>query len=66
MKSFSLLRSSLNISQTVDIAFMKKQAFHDQKILIVSLDDPKIGWDDRQMLTNIGNKLYGKGKPIGR
>lgn len=45
---------------------MKRQAFHDHKILIVNLDDQKIGWDERQYLINIGHKLYGKGKPTGR
>lgn len=44
---------------------MKRQAFHTQKIVIVNLDDPKIDEWERQMLTNIGNKLYGKAKPRG-
>lgn len=60
------MRSSLDLSKAVDIAFMKRQAFHDTRVLIVSLDDPKIGWDERQLLENIGTKLYGKRKPIGR
>lgn len=62
---FSLLRSSLDVSNNVDISFMKRQAFHDHDILIVNLDDPKIGWDERQMLLNLGNKLYGKRKVKG-
>ncbi len=63
--NFSLMRSSLDRTNNVDISFMKHRAFHDQNILIVNLDDPKIGWDERQMLENIGTKLYGKRKPIG-
>lgn len=45
---------------------MKRQAFRDQGILIVNLDDPKIGWEERQLLLNIGKKLYGEGKGQGR
>lgn len=61
----SLMRSSLDLSNNVDVSFMKRQAFHTQKIVIVNLDDPKIDEWERQMLTNIGNKLYGKAKPRG-
>lgn len=65
VRDFSLLRSSLNLSNNVDVSFMKRQAFHDNRILIVNLDDPKIGWDEREFLKTIGNKLYGKGRPAG-
>lgn len=65
VRDFSLLRSSLDLSNNVDVSFMKRQAFRDHKILIVNLDDPQIGWDERQMLLNIGNRLYGKGKSAG-
>lgn len=63
----SLLRSSLDLSNNVDVTFMKHRAYHDQGILIVNVDDSKLGWDERQMLMNIGAKLYGKkDKPVGR
>ena len=61
----SLIRSSLDRTNNVDISFMKRRAFHDTNILIVNLDDDKLGWDDKQLLLNIGEKLYGKRKPIG-
>lgn len=64
--NFSLIRSSLDRTNNVDISFMKRQAFRDQGILIVNLDDPKIGWEERQLLLNIGKKLYGEGKGQGR
>lgn len=57
-----MLRSSLDLANNRDVEFVKKQAFHDTNILVVSLDDPKIGWADRQHLENIGVKLYGKRK----
>lgn len=56
------VRSSLDRTTKMDADFIKKQAFHDQRILIVSVDDPSIGWVERQMLINVGEKLYGKPK----
>jgi len=41
---------------------MKRRAFHDTNILIVNLDDEKLGWADKQLLITIGEKLYGKVK----
>lgn len=49
----------------MDVAFIKKQAFLDSEILVVNLNDPKLGWADRQLLETIGEKLYGKRKPVG-
>lgn len=45
---------------SVDHDAMKRNGFHDQGILIVSIDDDRIGWDERQILINIGEKLFGK------
>ena len=61
----SLLRSSLDRTNNVDIRFMKSRAFHDQNVLIVNLDDTKLGWDEREFLKSIGRKLYGKGRSAG-
>lgn len=63
----SLMRSSLDRTNNVDISFMKRQAWRDQGVLIVAVDDPmlNLSWDEKELLRNIGNKLYGKGKPIG-
>ncbi len=63
--NLSLIRSSLDRTNNVDISFMKRRAFHDTNILIVNLDDDKLGWADKQLLLNIGEKLYGKQKPAG-
>lgn len=62
------IRSSLNLSNTVDTSFMKRQAWRDNNVLIVKVDDPmlNLGWEDKELLRNIGDRLYGKGKPIGR
>lgn len=55
------LRSSLGLTNSRDVDFVKKQAFHDQNILIINLDDPVVGgWVERQVLENIGTRKYGK------
>lgn len=54
------MRTTRFFPNSRDTDFVKKQAFHDQRMLVVNLDDPKIGWDERQLLENIGVKLYGK------
>lgn len=58
----SPLRSSLDRTNNVDVSFMKRQAWRDNNVLIVNLDDPmlNLGWDEKQLLRNIGDKLYGK------
>lgn len=53
-------RNPLNLSNSIDYEAMKKNGWLDQGILIVSVDDDRIGWVERQMLLNVGEKLYGK------
>ncbi|RUU22210.1 hypothetical protein EN883_03540 [Mesorhizobium sp. M7A.F.Ca.AU.002.06.1.1] len=60
------LRSPLNFANTVDYEAIKRHAFHDQNIVIVRLDDPKLSWADREMLRAVGERLYGAPKPAGR
>lgn len=53
-------RTSLDVPSRMDVDRVKKMAFHDEKILVVSLDDDRIAWDERQILRAIGEKFYGK------
>lgn len=46
----------------MDSDAVKKNGFHDQGILVVDINDDRIGWVERQMLMNIGEKLYGRRK----
>lgn len=39
---------------------IKKNAFHDQDVLIVNINDTKLPWQDREFLKVIGERLYGK------
>lgn len=55
-------RNPLNLSNSVDYEAMKRNGFHDQGILIADINDDRIGWIERQMLINVGEKLYGKRK----
>ena len=59
----SRYRSPLNISRSVDFEAIKKNAFLDQGILIVSIDDKKLAWQDKEILRQIGTRLYGERRP---
>jgi hypothetical protein len=39
---------------------IKRRALADQNILVVALDDHRLGWADRLALKAIAEKLYGK------
>lgn len=43
--------------------FIKKNAFHDQGILVVKITDARLSWSDRELLKQIGERLYGKPCP---
>lgn len=55
-------RMSLLQPNSRDAEFVKKRAFHDSGVLVVSVNDPRIGWVEKQLLQNLGEKLYGKPK----
>ncbi|TIW20356.1 MAG: hypothetical protein E5V63_31780 [Mesorhizobium sp.] len=52
-------RSPLKSPTTIDYEAIKRQAFRDQDILIVKMDDPKLSWADREILRAVGERLYG-------
>lgn len=43
-----------------DTEFVKRNAFHEHGMLVIDLNDDRIGWDERQVLKNIGEKLFGR------
>lgn len=53
-------RMSLDVPKRMDVDRVKKTAFHEERILVVSIDDDRIAWDERQILRAIGEKFYGK------
>lgn len=42
---------------------IKRRAFQYERILVVSLDDPRLDWLQRETAAQIGNKIYGKPRP---
>jgi hypothetical protein len=39
--------------------FVKRNGWRDQKILVVSADDNRLTWPEREFIRQIGEKLYG-------
>lgn len=39
---------------------IKRDGWTEQKILVVSADDKRLDWFERQTVKNIGDRLYGK------
>ena len=50
------------IPNQMDIEEVKADGFNNHRILVVSLDDPRINWMERQVMTKIGEKLFGRRK----
>lgn len=44
----------------VDYETLKRQGFRDQGIVVVSVNDPRLSWDQREMIKQVGEKLYGQ------
>jgi hypothetical protein len=42
---------------------VKHEGWHEQSILVVSLDDQRLTWPERELINQLGTKLYGKRKP---
>lgn len=57
------MRSPLNISKAVDYSAIKVNAFRDHGILIVNVDQDKLPWQERELLEQIGTRLYGERRP---
>jgi len=39
---------------------IKCQGWREQGVLVVSETDPRLSWDDRELVRQLGSKLYGK------
>jgi hypothetical protein len=42
---------------------VKRDGWHEQRMLAVSLDDPRLTWPERELVRQLGEKLYGKRSP---
>ncbi|MGR3390703.1 hypothetical protein [Sagittula sp.] len=43
-----------------DTERVKREGWHEQKMLAVSLDDQRLTWPERELVRQLGEKLYGK------
>ena len=42
-----------------DLEKIKRDGWRDQRILVVSPDDPRLDWTQKKMIENLANFLYG-------
>lgn len=54
------LRTNLRAPTAFDSEGVKRRGYHDQGILVISVDDPRLGWPERQILKQIADKIYGE------
>lgn len=47
------------IGKQIDYEALKRNGYRDQGIVVVRLDDPRLTWDQREMVKQVGEKLYG-------
>jgi hypothetical protein len=39
---------------------VKRDGWHEQGLLAVALDDERLSWPERELVRQLGDKLYGK------
>ena len=42
----------------IDIEKVKKDGWKNDGILVVKKDDERLSWDERELIKQIGNKIY--------
>ena len=47
--------------ETTDLEAMKQRGWRDQHILVVNADDERLDWMERELVRQIGERLYGTG-----
>ena len=51
--------------QRRDAEQVKREGWFEQGVLAVNLDDHRLTWSDREMVSQLGEMLYGQ-RPIGK
>lgn len=46
--------------QATDLELIKQSGWRDQHILVVSPEDDRLDWMERELLRRIGDRLYGE------
>jgi hypothetical protein len=44
---------------------VKRDGWHEQGVLVVAEDDPRLAWPERELVRQLGTKLYGKRETQG-
>ena len=39
---------------------VKREGWREQGLLVVDADDPRLSWPDREMIRQLGERLYGR------
>ena len=47
--------------QTTDLDAIKERGWRDQHILVVNAADERLDWRERELVRQIGERLYGNG-----
>lgn len=47
--------------EVTDLEAVKRRGWRDQHILVVSPDDDRLDWTERELVRQIGERLYGAG-----
>jgi hypothetical protein len=54
-----------SIGRAIDYEAVKRNAYHDQDVLVIPLNHPKLSWVDIEEAKRIGAKLYGPKRRAG-
>lgn len=52
------------VPQTLDLDRLKRQGWREQGLLVVSTDDTRLDWVERELLSQIAERLYGKREKV--
>ncbi|MFN3327031.1 MAG: hypothetical protein ACK5AZ_26355 [Bryobacteraceae bacterium] len=45
--------------ESMDVEAVKRRGWREQHLLVVSLDDARLDWMERELIRQIGERLYG-------
>jgi hypothetical protein len=43
----------------MDVETVKRQDWREQRVLVVSQDDARLDWTERELIRRLGERLYG-------
>lgn len=57
------LRSSCRAPNSIDAEHIKRRGYLDQGIAVISVNDPRLGWHERELLKQMAEKVLGVKRP---